>query len=349
MGRPAIPAEQSTADTPLVEVDNISTSFATSRGSLRAVDGVSFTLRRGETLGIVGESGSGKSVLVRSIMGLLPSTATVRGTIRFAGKDTSTLSRFERKHLWGREIAMVFQDPMTSLNPVKKIGAALTDTIRRHLDLSKREATDRALDLLTQVGIPSPRKRMDEFPHQLSGGMRQRVTIALAISCWPKLLIADEPTTALDVTIQKQILDLLDQLQEEYEMATLLITHDLGVVAGRADNVAVMYAGRIVEMSPIETLFDEPRHPYTEALMRSIPRVENPSHTRLDAIVGRPPDMTRPPVGCSFAPRCKYAQAECEAAKPPLELHGDQHLAACFHPVGTAAAHAPVAASEEAG
>ncbi|HQV57557.1 MAG TPA: ABC transporter ATP-binding protein, partial [Ilumatobacteraceae bacterium] len=248
-----------------------------------------------------------------------------------------------------REIAMVFQDPMTSLNPVKKIGVALVETIRRHLDLSKRAAYDRAVDLLTQVGIPSPMKRMDEYPHQLSGGMRQRVTIALAISCWPKLLIADEPTTALDVTIQKQILDLLDELQEEYEMATLLITHDLGVVAGRADNVAVMYAGRIVEMSPITTLFDEPRHPYTEALMRSIPRVENPSHTRLDAIVGRPPDMTRPPVGCSFAPRCKYAQADCASAKPPLELHGVQHLAACFHPVGTAVAHVPVAAAEEAG
>ena len=328
-----------TTDVPVVEVEHLSTTFMTTRGPLRAVNDVSFAIARGETLGIVGESGSGKSVLVRSVMGLLPPSARVRGTIKFQGRDTKTLKRSEQRHFWGREIAMVFQDPMTSLNPTRTIGAQITESIEYHLDLSKKEAESRAIELLGHVGIPEPRKRLRQYPHQLSGGMRQRVTIAIAIACWPKLLIADEPTTALDVTIQKQILDLLGSLQREYDMTMAIITHDLGVVAGRADRVAVMYAGRFVERASTTDLFAQPRHPYTEALLRSIPRLDQPSHTRLDAIGGRPPDMTRPPVGCAFAQRCRYAQPRCLEERPlltPIDADlGQQREAACFFPVGT--------------
>ena len=314
------------------------------------MDGVSFSLGRGETIGIVGESGSGKSVLVRSIMGLLPSTATVTGTVRFNGVDTTTMNKQQSKHFWGREIAMVFQDPMTSLNPVKKIGAALTESMRFHLGMNKSEARGRAIDLLTQVGIPAPVQRLGEYPHQLSGGMRQRVTIAIAISCWPKLLIADEPTTALDVTVQRQILDLLGSLQEEYEMAMVMITHDLGVVAGRADRVAVMYAGRAVETAPTRELFTTTRHPYTEALLQSIPKIEQSSHTRLEAITGRPPDLVAPPVGCRFAPRCRYAQDRCLVDDPALTATDtDQHAVACWFPVGTEAGEAALARNLAAG
>ena len=334
----------------LVVVDDLRTTFSTARGRLRAVDGVSFDLQRGQTIGIVGESGSGKSVLVRSIMGLLPTTATVTGSVRFQGRDTRTMGRRDAKHFWGREIAMVFQDPMTSLNPVKKIGTALTESIRFHLGLNKADARGRAIDLLTQVGIPAPARRLDEYPHQLSGGMRQRVTIAIAIACWPKLLIADEPTTALDVTVQKQILDLLASLLADYEMSMVLITHDLGVVAGRADHVAVMYAGRIVESAPTRTLFAQPRHPYTEALLNSIPNLEAPSHTRLTAISGRPPDMVAPPVGCRFAPRCRYAQARCLVEDPELMPAGTQeHTHACFYPVGTSAGEEALARNQADG
>jgi peptide/nickel transport system ATP-binding protein len=337
-------------DTPLVVVDDLRTTFATARGALRAVDGVSFQLRRGETLGVVGESGSGKSVLVRSIMGLLPPTATVTGDVLFQGTNTRTMTRKRAKHFWGREIAMVFQDPMTSLNPVKKIGTALTESMRHHLDLSRAEARSRAIELLTQVGIPAPAQRLNEYPHQLSGGMRQRVTIAIAISCWPKLLIADEPTTALDVTVQKQILELLGSLQAEYEMAMVMITHDLGVVAGRADRVAVMYAGRVVERAPTRQLFQMTRHPYTRALLESIPRLEQTSHTRLAAISGRPPDLVSPPVGCRFSPRCRYAQARCLVEDPALTSTGAEgHDVACFFPVGTAVGEEALARNEAEG
>jgi peptide/nickel transport system ATP-binding protein len=334
--RPA--ADSIAAPRPLLEIDNLRTWFDTPRGVLRAVDGVSLALDRGATLGIVGESGSGKSVLVRSVMNLLPDNAIVPpgGTVHFDGRDVRALTDWEAKHFWGKEIAMIFQDPMTSLNPVKRIGTQVTESMRYHLGLSKRAAVDRALDLLNQVRIPEPRRRLEQYPHELSGGMRQRVTIAIALSCEPRLLIADEPTTALDVTVQKQILDLLAQLQQDHRMAMILITHDLGVVAGQADRVAVMYAGQIVEEAATIELFDHLRHPYTEALLHSIPRLQSVSHVRLDAIGGRPPDMVRPPAGCRFAPRCRYAQDRCLAEDPILlDEDGSGHLFRCWFPVGT--------------
>jgi peptide/nickel transport system ATP-binding protein len=326
--------------TPLLQVRDLRTSFRTPRGALRAVDGVSFELELGRTLGIVGESGSGKSVLVRTIMNLLPPNAVVddHGHVLYDGRDVRILSPAEARHFLGTEMAMIFQDPMTSLNPVKKIGHQLTESMHFHLGLSKRQATARALDLLNHVGIPEPRRRLGQYPHELSGGMRQRVTIAIALACEPRLLIADEPTTALDVTVQKQILDLLDRIQQERRMAMILIAHDLGVVAGHADDVAVMYAGQIVESAPTKQLFGNVEHPYTEALLGSIPRPELPSHVRLDAIIGRPPDMVRPPPGCRFAPRCRYAQEACEASLPELTTADvSAHRYRCYFPVGRSA------------
>jgi peptide/nickel transport system ATP-binding protein len=321
---------------PLLAVEHLATSFRTSRGLLRAVDGVSFSLARGETMGIVGESGSGKSVLVRSIMNLLPRSATVEGRVVFEGRDVRSLPVSERKHFWGPQMAMVFQDPMTSLNPVKKIGRQITDPLRYHLKLPAGLARLRALELLDLVRIPEAERRLGQYPHELSGGMRQRVVVAIALSCNPKLLIADEPTTALDVTVQKQILDLLASLQKDLDMAMILITHDLGVVAGRAARIAVMYAGQIVEESDTRALFAQMRHPYTEALLASIPRIEYESHTRLDAIWGRPPDMVHPPAGCRFAPRCRYVQPRCVDEQPPLvSASYSEHRFACFFPAGT--------------
>lgn len=325
----------------LLAVEHLSTTFATPRGPLRAVDDVSFTLSRGETLGIVGETGSGKSALVRTIMGLQPGSAVVppESRIVFDGVDTHTLPRAKARHLWGRHIAMIFQDPMTSLNPVRTIGSQLTTPLRYHLGLSRREARARAADLLAQVGISEAARRLGHYPHQLSGGMRQRVMIAIALSCDPQLLIADEPTTALDVTVQKEILDLLARLQQQRQMAVILITHDLGVVAGRTDRIAVMYAGRMVETAPTRDLFQAVRHPYTQGLLLSIPRIEQPSHTRLEAIAGRPPDLVTVPPGCRFAPRCPYAQARCHEEEPPLASVGDgAHAARCWYPVGMDAA-----------
>jgi len=298
---------------------------------------VSFTLERGRTLGVVGESGSGKTVLSRSIMGLLPAHNVVRrGTVRFDGQDLTALSPKELRGFWGPQMAMVFQDPMTSLNPVMRVGAQITESLRTHLDVSRSYAAETAVNLLRSVGIPEPAQRMREYPHQLSGGMRQRVTIAIALACGPKLLFADEPTTALDVTVQAQILDLLDEQQRERFMAIVLVTHDLGVVAGRADDIAVMYAGRIVERAPTRTLFAEMRMPYTEALMRSIPRIADRSHTRLHAIGGRPPDLVSPPPGCRFAPRCPYVQDRCREEEPPLRPAATAgHKFRCWFPVGT--------------
>jgi peptide/nickel transport system ATP-binding protein len=327
-----------TADpAPLLEVRNLSTSFQTSRGLVRAVDGVSLELRRGATLGIVGESGSGKSVFARSLMSLLPKSAvTGDSSVRFNGTDLRALSRRELRGLWGAEVAMVFQDPMTSLNPVVKIERQITEGLRFHFGLRGKAATDRAVQLLADVGIPAPRSRLDVYPHHLSGGMRQRVAIAIALACSPSLLLADEPTTALDVTVQRQILDLLQRLQAERGMAMILITHDLGVAAGRTDEIAVMYAGRIVERAPTTILFDHPRHPYTEALLASIPRLEYDVHTQLNAIPGRPPDLIGPRTGCAFAPRCAYAQPRCLEEDPVLApATGENHEVACFFPVGT--------------
>jgi peptide/nickel transport system ATP-binding protein len=320
----------------LLEVRNLRTHFQTASGLVKAVDGVSLTLDRGRTLGLVGESGSGKSVLSRSIMRLLPRTNVVTsGEVIYDGRDLVALTEPELRDVWGTDLSMVFQDPMTSLNPVMRIGTQITESLRTHLRMKKREARDVALALLTDVGIPSPAQRLDEYPHQLSGGMRQRVTIAIALACGPKVLFADEATTALDVTVQAQILDLLAGLQEQRHMGMVLVTHDLGVVAGRTDDIAVMYGGKIVEKAPTRTLFRSMRMPYTEALLRSIPKLEDPSHTRLRVIGGRPPDLVRPPPGCNFAPRCPYAQARCHAEEPPLVEASPGHTYACWYPVGT--------------
>ena len=336
---------------PLLEVEDLKTYFDSPRGTVRAVDGVSFTLERGKTIGIVGESGSGKTVLSRSVMHILPRRITTHyGSVKFEGRELLPLSDREMRDLWGQEMAMVFQDPMTSLNPVMKIGPQLIESLRFHLDMKKDEARQAAFALLMSVGIPEARRRLNEYPHQLSGGMRQRVTIAIALACGPKLLIADEPTTALDVTVQAQILNLLQTQQREREMGMILVTHDLGVVAGRTDEIAVMYAGRIVEKAPTHILFRDMKMPYTEALLKSIPRVTNQSHTRLEAIPGRPPDLVNPPKGCKFAPRCSYVQERCLEEEPPLlpGAHPD-HEFRCWFPVGTPEGTAALARNRERG
>ena len=320
---------------PLLSLKDVRTHFRTPRGLVRAVDGVSFDLDRGKSLGIVGESGSGKTILSRSIMGLLPTAGTERsGSITFEGREIGNLGRKEMRSIWGREMAMIFQDPMTSLNPLMKIGAQIAEPLRIHLGMSKADAHATARKLLHDVRIPEADRRLDQYPHELSGGMRQRVMIAIAMACGPTALFADEPTTALDVTVQAQILDLLAREQKRRQMAMVLITHDLGVVAGRTDEVAVMYAGRVVERAPTPRLFSHMRMPYTEALLAAIPKLESPPHVALPAIGGRPPDPTRTMPGCSFAPRCKYADTRCQESKPPLadpEKAGG--LYACWHPL----------------
>jgi peptide/nickel transport system ATP-binding protein len=337
-------------DGALLEVDNVQTFFTTERGTVRAVDGVSFSLERGKTLGVVGESGCGKSVLSRSIMGLLPSNVIRRGSIVFEGREIGDSGSESMRDYWGTQMAMVFQDPMTSLNPVMRIGKQITESLRYHLDVSKDFAEETALSLLQSVGIPEAKRRLRDYPHQMSGGMRQRVMIAIALACGPKLLFADEPTTALDVTVQAQILDLLQQQQRERFMAMILVTHDLGVVAGRADDIAVMYAGRIVEKAPTRVLFSQTRHPYTEALLKSIPKLSDPSHTKLEAISGRPPDLVNPPTGCKFAPRCPYAQQRCIDEEPPLaERDTPGHDFRCWYPVGTPEGEAALAHNQAAG
>jgi oligopeptide/dipeptide ABC transporter ATP-binding protein len=332
---------------PLLVVDEVATYFDTERGLVHAVDGVSFTLDRGKTLGIVGESGSGKTVLARSIMGLLPRHGIVRrGSIRFEGAEIGDLGPKQMRRYWGAHMAMVFQDPMTSLNPVMKIGRQITESIHTHLDVTRAFANELAVSLLTSARVPDPERRMNEYPHQLSGGLRQRVCIAVALAAGPQLLFADEPTTALDVTVQAQVLDLLEAQQRERFMAMVLVTHDLGVVAGRADDVIVMYAGQVVEQAPTATLFSHMRMPYTEALLASIPKITNPSHTRLVAIPGRPPDLLEPPAGCRFADRCTYAQDRCRVEQPPL-VDGTEpgHRFRCWFPVGTPQGEAALAAN----
>lgn len=327
----------SPASRPMLVVENLTTQFATPAGPLTAVDNVSFSLDQGRSLGVVGESGSGKSVTARSIMRLLPkSNVMSHGSVHINGIDIMSLSDKQLREMWGPQIAMVFQDPLGSLNPVMKIGDQVAEGMRLHQNMSKSSAREVAIQLLRSVGIPSPEKRIDDYPHQLSGGMRQRVVIAIALSCNPNLLIADEPTTALDVTVQAQILDLLQDQQKGGLMPLILITHDLGVVAGRTDEVIVMYAGRIMERATTQTLFSMMRHPYTEALFRSIPKIEYPSHTKLATIPGRPPDMISPPRGCKFADRCRYARPQCFEDEPPLVPGiGPTHEFRCFFPVGT--------------
>ena len=318
----------------LLSVENVAVDLPTPRGNLRAVDHVDLTVGAGRTLGVVGESGCGKTMLSRAILQLLPKKAKLSGRVMFDGQDLLQLSPEKLRKLRGRSLAVVFQDPMTSLNPVLTIGTQLIETLQEHLQLDDVAAKKRSVDLLAAVGIPAPEQRLMQYPHQLSGGMRQRVAIAIALSCEPKLLIADEPTTALDVTIQAQILDLLAREQRRRHMAMILITHDLGVVAGRTDEVAVMYAGRVVERAPTPALFKKIRMPYTEALLAAIPKLDAPPHTVLPAISGRPPDPTRPIKGCSFSPRCRYAVARCHGEKPELsEAETPAHQYACFHPI----------------
>jgi oligopeptide/dipeptide ABC transporter ATP-binding protein len=320
---------------PLLKVEDLYTAFRTGRGTVRAVDGVSLTVSAGKTLGIVGESGSGKTVLSRSIMGLLPVRDVIKsGTVHFAGHELTAMTPEQLRQVWGAELSMIFQDPMTALNPVMRIGKQITETLRLHLNMHRSEANSTAVELLRSVGIPSPEERVRWYPFQLSGGMRQRVMIAIALACAPRLVMADEPTTGLDVTVQAQILDLLGDLQRERHMAVILVTHDLGVVASRADEIVVMYAGRIVERAPTRTLFSDTRMPYTRALMDSIPRLADPSGVRLTAISGRPPDLIHPPKGCRFAPRCPYAQDKCREQDPPLRTAGSsEHLFACWFPL----------------
>jgi oligopeptide/dipeptide ABC transporter ATP-binding protein len=321
----------------LLEVSNLKTHFFTREGAVQAVDGVSFAVDQGRTLGIVGESGCGKSVTALSIMGLIPKPPAriVDGSIVFEGRDLTTLTERQLEDIRGLEIAMIFQDPMTSLNPTFKIGTQITETLERHFDMSKGAARQRAIELLEEVGIPRAAERLDDYPHQFSGGMRQRVMIAIALSCNPKLLIADEPTTALDVTIQAQILDLLERLREEHEMAMIIITHDMGVIAEAADDVAVMYAGQIVEQAGVLDLFDHPEHPYTEALLGALPQLEGEGirEGRLMSIPGRPPDLVNPPEGCRFAARCPYeGQDSCATRPQELREIRPGHLVRSAHP-----------------
>jgi oligopeptide/dipeptide ABC transporter ATP-binding protein len=318
----------------LLKIDGMSVSFATPRGDLRAVNDVTIELLKGESLGVVGESGSGKTVLSRATMGLLPSTATRTGTITYNGKVISELPKDEVRELWGTGMAMIFQDPMTALNPVRRIGSQLTESLTVRLGMDKKAAKLKAIELLKRVRIPDPESMLRKFPYQLSGGMRQRIMIAIAVSCEPELLFADEPTTALDVTVQAQVLDLITELRKEFNMAMILVTHDLGVVAGHTDKIAVMYAGDVVEYAPTRQLFSNMKMPYTEALLKSIPRLETPTGSRLPVIEGRLPDPTKNEPGCPFALRCPYVQEKCRAEKPPLKDAGNNHFYRCWFPIG---------------
>jgi len=317
--------------TPLLEVRNLKVSFRTEDGTVRAVNDISFSVSPGETLGIVGESGSGKSVSMMSVMRLIiDPNARFEGEVLYKGQNLMGLTQDQMRHIRGSEIAMIFQDPMTSLNPVYQVGWQISEQIRTHEQISKRAAHQRAVDLLKAVGIPQAQERVDDFPHQFSGGMRQRVMIAMALSCNPDLLIADEPTTALDVTIQAQILNLIKKLKDDFDSAVVLITHDMGVVADIADRVAVMYAGRIVEQGTKRDLFYDPEHPYTWGLLGSIARLDRPRPKRLTTIKGLPPSMLRLPDGCAFAPRCPHRFDRCLEEVPALtDKVGGGHLDAC--------------------
>lgn len=316
---------------PLLKVENLKTSFFTYAGEVRAVDGVSFEVYPGETIAVVGESGCGKSVTALSIMGLVPEPGRVlAGTILFDGRDLVPLKEEEWQQVRGNDLAMIFQDPMTSLNPVLTIGLQLSEGLRRHQGLSAARARQRAVEMLHLVGIPNPEHRIGQYPHEFSGGMRQRVMIAMALSCDPRLLIADEPTTALDVTIQAQIIELMKKIQEQLDTAIILITHDLGVVARVAARVVVMYAGKIVESGPINRIYHEPGHPYTSSLLSSLPRLDQKDKQRLVPIQGQPPDLLSPPGGCAFNPRCQQAMNICLAAEPPAFAVGEGHRAACW-------------------
>ncbi len=317
---------------PILDVQDLKTIFRTRDGEVHAVNSVSFALRPGELLGVVGESGSGKSVTMMSLMGLLPSPPAeiVSGQILYGGRDVRGMSESEVRSLRGGDIGFVFQDPMTSLNPVFTVGYQLIEPLQIHMGLSKRDARKRAAELLALVGIPDPEKRLTDFPHQFSGGMRQRVMIAIALACDPKVLIADEPTTALDVTIQAQILELIRDLRQKLGMAIVWITHDLGVVAGIADRVMVMYGGQVVEHAPVAELFANPQHPYTRALLETVPRVDGTRDARLRSISGQPPSLAAHPSSCPFAARCRHVHDRCLAENPARRDVGAGHDVACF-------------------
>jgi peptide/nickel transport system ATP-binding protein len=322
----------------LLEIRGLKTHFKTDDGWLHAVDGVDLSVEAGETLGVVGESGCGKSVTAMSVLKLIamPPGRIVAGQILWQGRDLVPMSADEMRRIRMKEIAIVFQEPMTSLNPVYTIGDQVGEALRLHEGLNRRQATERAIEMLRRVHIPTPERRVHDYPHQFSGGMRQRVMIAMALSCSPKLLIADEPTTALDVTIQAQILDLLAELKSEFGMAVMLITHAMGVVAEVAQRVVVMYAGKVVEQAPVAELFAHPRHPYTQGLIRSIPRIDTAAthKVRLETIAGTVPKLIAPAEGCRFAPRCKHAVAACTQATPPLRYVAPGHQVACILDVG---------------
>jgi peptide/nickel transport system ATP-binding protein/oligopeptide transport system ATP-binding protein len=315
----------------LLDVQGLTTAFMTGRGEITAIEEVSFSLKEGEILGIVGESGSGKSVTALTIMGLLPTPPAriAAGKVLFQGKEITKLSSREMQRIRGPGIAMIFQEPMTSLNPVFSIGDQIMETIKAHESLPAAALRKRAIDMLDKVGIPSAARRLDDYPHQMSGGQRQRVMIAIALACNPKLLIADEPTTALDVTIQAQILDLLMDLRDEFRMAIMIITHNMGVIAETADRVLVMYAGRVIEEAPVARVFDHPIHPYTRGLLECVPSITE-DRARLIAIPGTLPDPARRPPGCRYSVRCRYAQPSCSDALPPLILEEADHWAACL-------------------
>lgn len=315
----------------ILQAENLRVDFHNSQGRTQAVRGVDFHIYKGETLGIVGESGSGKSVMMKSILGILPETAKVSAdALHFEGEELSSLSSREYRKLRGQGMTMIFQDPMTALNPLMRIGEQIREVIRRHQDCSARESRERAAAMLAKVGISAPEKRMRQYPHELSGGMRQRVLIAMALSCGARLLVADEPTTALDVTIQAQILDLLADLQREYDTSIALITHDMGVVASMCSRILIMYGGLIMERGTTEEIFYSPRHPYTKALLQAIPTLDLEKGERLRSIPGTPPSLRRPPEGCPFAERCDFVMKKCRESVPKQERHSDTHLSACF-------------------
>ena len=316
---------------PLLEVRDLRTSFFTDAGEVRAVDGVSFAVEPGKLMGLVGESGSGKTVSVLSVMRLLPESArVVGGAVMFEGRDLLELSEPEMRAVRGAKIAMIFQEPMTSLNPVFTIGSQIGEAVRLHQHTARRETLERTIEALRLVGIADPERRVNDYPHQLSGGMRQRVMIAMALACNPRLLIADEPTTALDVTIQAQILDLIRELQARLGLAVILVTHDLGIVAQYADDVTILYAARVMEQAPSAELFRNPLNPYTRGLLESIPGADSVHHRRLRAIAGTIPNALHPPSGCRFHPRCPMVIDECARVVPPLEAKAPQHMVACI-------------------
>ena len=320
---------------PLFEIENLEITFDTARGPLKAVRGVSLVINKGESIGIVGESGSGKTVMSRASMGLLRGRRVKRtGSVKLDGQELLTLSNEDIRGLWGTKMAMIFQDPMTALNPVRRVGSQFNESLVKRLGMSKEDANKRTLELLALVRMPEPEKVISKFPHQLSGGMRQRVMIAMAIACNPNLLFADEPTTALDVTVQAQVLELLADLREKLDMAMVIVTHDLGVVAGYTDRIAVMYGGEIVELATTPDLFANTKMPYTQALMESIPRLDRKVGDRLPAIGGTPPDPTLERTSCGFADRCKFATDKCRTQHPDLVDAGNGHMYRCFFPLG---------------